>query len=67
MKKIFCDRCGKEFDKEINHFLYISKNGIYQDICDGCYIQFLDWWNNPNNVMVWKSEEETKEVANEED
>lgn len=57
MKKIICDRCGKEIesitiaDKIINGINYdltspVGFNGQKYDLCDDCQLDLYDWLNN---------------------
>ncbi len=56
--KMYCDRCGKEFEKwnhkhkeiiGIAEFLTDTGDrylGNEKDLCESCYTQLEEWWNN---------------------
>lgn len=57
--KMYCDRCGKEFEKwnhrhqeiigiaEFVHDTDTSRHlGTQKDLCELCYLDLEEWWNN---------------------
>ena len=51
MKKVYCDRCGREMEQ--NDYLMLKKNygemdstGEFFDICPACRESFFGWLNN---------------------
>lgn len=67
-----CDRCGKYFDyRSVNkNFIAFGhkniipeKNYPVKDICPDCMIEFMNWFENPDN---WKPEDCLAYIGDEE-
>ena len=71
MKKVYCDRCGKEMEQNGNILLRKDLDELhleeYYDICDKCRDSFFGWLNNkpaeqekPVKVAKKPAEQEAK-------